>query len=71
MLQMNLEPKDTMKERLEVVAGELIQSLPLHVRFLAESYMTSFLALGTDIDDEKVTEALDKVKDVIRYIEEG
>jgi hypothetical protein len=70
-MEMQLEHKDTMKERLETVAGELLQSLPMHVRFLAENYISSYLAVGTDIDEDTILTALGKVKDIIRYIEEG
>lgn len=43
----------------------------MHVRFLAENYISSYLAVGTDIDEDTILTALGKVKDIIRYIEEG
>lgn len=59
------------KERLVEVANLLLSHLPIHVKFMAEHFLQSFLQLDQDIDDDTFKEALEKLRGVIDYVEHG
>lgn len=62
---------ETKKERMVEVANQLLSNLPIHVKFMAEPFLQSFLQLDQDIDDDTFKEALEKLRGVIDYVEHG
>lgn len=66
-----LPQRETKKERLVEVANQLLSQLPIHVKYMAEPFLQSFLQLDQDIDDDTFKEALEKLRDVIDYVEHG
>lgn len=66
-----LPDRETKKERLVEVGNLLLSHLPIHVKFMAEPFLQSFLQLDQDIDDDTFKEALEKLRGVIDYVEHG
>lgn len=62
---------ETKKERMVEVANQLLSNLPIHVKFMAEPFLQSFLQLDQDIDDDTFKEALEKLRGVIDYVDHG
>lgn len=68
--EINLEPKATVKERLEVVTGQLIKKAPVHIQFMVNPFLATYLHSASDEDMEANTQqALAAVKEIIAYIE--
>lgn len=69
LTELNLEPKETVKERLEVVTGQILKKAPLHIQFMANPFLATYLHSASDEDMETNTaQALAAVEEIIAYI---
>lgn len=72
-IQIPTEPAQTKAERLQLVADQVTNNLPMHLRMLAGSYLKSFhqvLESSTELD-HNLDIACDKLRDVIDYVQHG
>lgn len=71
-LQIPKQQAATKTERLNLVVSQVIDQLPQTVRMLAGAYLNSFRqVLASDEVEENIDEALDKLRQVIDYVEYG
>lgn len=65
-------PAETKQERLEQVADQVLENLPLPVKLLAGNSIASFRqAIHFEDYDSQIDEGLEKLKDVIAYVQKG
>ncbi|MED3821911.1 hypothetical protein [Priestia aryabhattai] len=65
-------PGETKQERLEQVADQVLDHLPFQVKILAGNLINSFRqALHFEDFDEQIDNGLEKLKEVIDYVQYG